>query len=174
VREETFRHLSQVVPGPDLLPYPGHGLEIPELRLVQGGEILAPPQEEPLVVLQFPQRVLQAVVDHAQHAGAQGGREQLAGELGVVADLQARGALEDLKIDMRAADTDDLRLQRYPIAHHIGDLVLENLSFLIHLTGDKRAIHRHNPTVCWTVHIEPPCHRYVSISKSWVIISQRE
>ena len=81
--------------------------EAPGLFARERIEVGAALEEEAALLGEARKRVLEAVEDLAEKAGAEFGGKEVARERDGVADLEAGGVLEDLHVGARAADADD-------------------------------------------------------------------
>ena len=143
---------SQRVGGRDLIAGLGHRGEGPLLFFVEGAEVNAAFEKESAAGGQFRERVLQAVVDLGQQAGTQAHGEEIGRELDLVADADAAGHLEDLHLGPAPADADDLRLEFFSGAGHVGDFVHGHVAF--DLDGDHVAV---DPDDLSFSHFVSPC-----------------
>ena len=92
------------------------GGELPFL-IGDGVKVYAALEEEAALLSKLRQRILQAVVHLRQKAGAELDAQQFAGQLDLVADLNAVGHFIDLHTHGVAADADDLALE--PVIAHL-------------------------------------------------------
>ena len=127
-------------------------------------EILAALEEEALRILQLLQRVLQTVIDHPQNAGPQCDGEKLSREFHLIPHHHSGRALENLHIDLPAADPDHFRFERHPLTLDECHLVLKNLPTLLYLAGCQRTVHRDNATLGMTAHVQPPPYKKLFMS----------
>ena len=80
------------------------------------------------------QRVLETVEDRTQQAWTERGRQQLAGELDRISDLDTAGVLEHLQVCHAAPNPQDLGLETLVAEQNVPDLVL--------LDGDRADVDR--------------------------------
>ena len=124
VGENSLRDRTQDIPRLDRVACFGHGREFPLFRPVEAVEIDAALEEEPAVLGELWQGILETVVNLFQQARAELDDEQVPGELHRIAHLDIPGVLEDLHVADRAAYSDHLAFQLAVPGDHIGHLVL--------------------------------------------------
>ena len=110
VRELPLRHAADRVAREHGVAGLDAGGELPFL-IGDGVKVYAALEEEAALLGKLRQRILQAVVHLRQKAGAELDAQKLAGQLDLVADLNAVGHFIDLHTHGVAADADDLALE---------------------------------------------------------------
>ena len=109
--DDPLRHPADGVAGADLVARRGGRRELPHPLPVEGAQVNSALQEEAGFLRQQIERVLQSVVNLSQQPGAELDAQEFAGELDLVAHLEAVGAFEDLQVGAIAPHPDDFALE---------------------------------------------------------------
>ena len=109
--DDSLRHPADGVAGADPVTRRGGRGELPHPLTVESAQIDAALQEEAGLLRQQIERILKAVVHLGEQPGTEFDAQEFAGELDLVAHLEAVGALEDLQIGAVAAHPDDFALE---------------------------------------------------------------
>ena len=103
------------------------------------------------------QRILQAVVDHAQQARPERGGQHLAGELDLISDAHPLGLLEDLQVGAAALHPQHLALElASPVCTKATEFFIIGASLSMLTMFPVTPMTRASGVDVWHTHPEPP------------------